>query len=120
MIEERIRKLILPGTVLPKPEAKADFVVKSWGTRRGEAALVYCIPNHGNPRRPHQKGVSVSEFESAFAELHRSGEFTRAWFTKHLANCAKEGSCNYTTIGGVFELLGEAKYSKRGVYECLR
>lgn len=117
MIEKRIRKFFLPGTVIPKPEAKADFIMKAWGTRRGENALVYFVPNHVNPDKPNQKGVTVSEFEEAFAELKRSGEFTRVWFNKHLANCAKEGACNYTTIGGVFELLGEAAYSRRGVYE---
>ncbi len=120
MIQERIRKSVRPGTVIPKPEANANFVVKAWGTRRGEAALVYFIPNHGNLGKPHQKGVTVSEFERAFGELERSGEFTRAWFNKHLASCATEGACNYTTIGGVFELLGEATYSKRGVYERQR
>lgn len=117
MIADRIHESIFSGTVIPKPEAKSDFYVKAWGKRRGEAALVYCIPNHGNPAKPHEKGVTESEFEKAFAELKRSGEFTRAWFDKHLPNCAKEGSCNYTTIGGIFELLGEAAYSSRGVYE---
>jgi hypothetical protein len=29
--------------------------------------------------------------------------------------CAKEGGCNFTTIGGVFEVLGYAKY-ERGMY----
>lgn len=117
MILDRIRSAVPPGTVIPKPEATADFIVKAWGKRRGEPALVYFIPNHGNTSRPHQKGVTVSEFKKSFAELRSCGEFTRAWFNKHLAGCAKEGACNYTTIGGVFELLGEAKYSKRGVYE---
>lgn len=70
----------------------------------------------GNPGSPNQKGVTVPEFEKAFGELQRSGNFTRDRFNKHLANCTKEGACNYTTIGGVFEFLGEAAYSKRSVY----
>ena len=120
MVAEQIRKSILSGTVIPKPEARADFVVKAWGQRRGEAALVYSIPNHLNPSKPNEKGITESEFEKAFGELQISGEFTRAWFNKQLPNCAKEGACNYTTIGGVFELLGEAKYSSRGVYKRCR
>lgn len=116
MIADRIRESIVSGTVIPKPEAEAN-VVKVWGKRRGETALVYCIPNHGNPSKPHEKGVTESEFEKAFSELKDSGEFTRAWFNKHLPNCAKEGACNYTTIGGIFVLLGEATYLSRGVYE---
>lgn len=120
MIVERIRKSILPGTVIPKPEANAEFVVKAWGQRRGETALIYFIPNHGNPSKPHEKGVTESEFEKAFTALQKSGEFTRDWFNMYLPNCAMEGGCNYTTIGGVFVLLGDATYSSRGVHERRR
>ncbi len=119
MIADRIRQSLLPGTIIPKPEAKDNFVVKTWGKRRGEPALVYFIPNHLNPTKPYEKGITESEFEKSFAQLQKSGEFTRDWFNKFLHACAKEGDCNYTTIGGIFELLGEAKYSSRGVYESL-
>jgi hypothetical protein len=117
MIVERIKESILFGAVIPKPEAKADFVVKGWGNRRAEPALIYLIPNHGDASKPHQKGITESEFEMAFSELVSSGTLTRRWFNQYLSNCAKEGACNFTTIGGIFELLGEAAYSGRGVYE---
>ena len=116
MIVDQIKKSIAAGTVIPKPEAKSDFTVKAWGKRRGEPALIYYIPNHGNPNKPHEKGITENELEKAFAQLQQSGEFTRVWFNAHLAACAKEGACNYTTIGGIFELLSNAKYSSRGVY----
>lgn len=119
MIVERIQQAVLSGAVIPKPEAKADFVVKAWGRRRSERALIYLIPNHGNPGRPHEKGITETEFELAYEELRSSGELTRTWFVKNLPGCAKEGSCNYTTLGGIFELLGEATYSSRGVYKRL-
>lgn len=32
------------------------------------------------------------------------------------AACAKEGACNFTTIGGLLELLGQAERGERGVY----
>ena len=118
MIIERIRGSILSGTVIPKPGAKADFIVKGWGERRREVALIYRIPNHNNPGRPYEKGITASEFETAFSELKSSGQFTRAWFNAHLSKCAQEGGCNFTTIGGIFELLSEAAYSGRGIYEC--
>lgn len=120
MIAERVRKAIGPGAIIPKPEGKGEFVVKGWGRRRGEAALIYRIPNHKCPSKPYEKGITESEFERAYAELQRSGQFTRAWFNEHLPNCSREGGCNYTTIGGVFELLGEAIYSNRGAYERCR
>ena len=116
-IIERIKSTIKPKTVIPKPEATAPFVVKCWGTRRGQAAMVYHIPNHVDPSKPHEKGVTESEFAAAYAQLLSTGELTRAWFTKALPGCAKEGACNFTTVGGIFELLGEAKYSELGVYK---
>lgn len=116
MIADRIRNSIFSGMCIPKPEAKADFYVKNWGRRRGEPALIYSIPNHRSPGKGLAKGITESEFVQAYAELQLSGKFTRTWFNGHLAKCAKEGGCNFTTIGGVFEILGEAKYSSRGVY----
>ena len=117
LIADQIKKLIPSGTVIPKPSAKADFVVKGWGKRRGEAALIYFIPNHSDPDKPYEKGVTESEFQRAFQQLSTSGEFTRSWFNEHLSECAKEGGCNFTTIGGIFEMLGEAIYSEIGLYK---
>ncbi|WP_038486934.1 hypothetical protein [Collimonas arenae] len=117
MIVERIRQTISAGTILPRPVAKTGYVVKTWGRRRGEAALIYYIPNHQHPENRIARGVAESEFEKAFAELQASGEFCRAWFQVNLRRCDKENSGNFHTIGGVFELLGEAKYLRPGVYK---
>jgi hypothetical protein len=116
MIADRIRINIKPNTVVPKPEATADFIVKGWGKRRSQPALIYRIPNHVDASRPYEKGVTEHEFEAAYNELMRSGFLTREWFNNALAACAKEGGCNFTTIGGVFQLLGIAEYSTRGSY----
>jgi hypothetical protein len=115
MIIQKIREL-RPGTIIPKPEAIADFQIKGWGIRRGEAALIYRIPNHRSPDKRLEKGVTVSEFELAYAELQISGKFTRNWFNSNLHAAAIEGGCNYTTIGGIFCLLGVANYGTRGEY----
>ena len=115
MLIENIHSLE-PGTIIPKPEATAAFKIKGWGERRGEPALIYWIPNHKNPNKPLAKGVTVSEFERAHAEIIATGQFTRAWFNFNLGLCAKEGGCNFTTIGGIFELLGLARYASRGTY----
>jgi hypothetical protein len=113
-------KQIPPGTVIPKPEAKSDFTIKGWGKRRHEAALVYNIPNHSNPGKPYQKGVTLSEWEQAYKQLLESGQFTREWFDSNMQACSSEGGCNFTTIGGILSLLGLAVYSERGVYRKLR
>ena len=108
-------KGIRSGTVIPKPEPRGDYKVKGWGIRRGADALVYTIPSHTNPAKPYEKGISLPEWRQAFEQLNASGELTRAWFNAEMGTCAKEGGCNFTTIGGVFELLGYARY-QRGSY----
>jgi hypothetical protein len=105
-----------PGTIIPKPAAGEGFVVKGWGTRRGETALVYFIPNHKHPDRPHQKGVNLTELKLAFDRLVAEGEFNREWFDNALADCASEGGCNFTTIAGLMCLLDVARFAERGVY----
>ncbi len=117
MLIERIRATATRGVVIPKPMAKGKFMVKGWGKRRGEPALIYTIPNHKNPSIPYAKGVTVNELEMAFAQLSSAGGFTRTWFNVNLPMCAKEGGCNFTSIGGIFVLLGLARYSGKGVYE---
>ncbi len=75
LIEQRIK----PGTVIPKPQARGKFVVKGWGRRRNERAIVYNIPNHSNPSRPYQKGIIMSEWKMVSSQLFRAGEFTSKW-----------------------------------------
>lgn len=116
MIVEIIKKEISPGVEIPKPNPNGRFLVKGWGRRREEDALVYTIPNHKNPTKPYEKGITASEFETAYKQLRASGELTRHWFDVHLPSCAKEGSCNFTTVGGIFDVLGEAKYVGNGLY----
>ena len=46
----------------------------------------------------------------------KTGEFSSQWFKRAMADYYKEGSCNFTIIGGVFVLLGNAGYLERGRY----
>ena len=93
--------------------------MKSWGKRKGEDALIYRIPNRKDPAKPYEKGITVKEWEQAFRQLVDTGEFTKAWFDANMRRCPNEGSCNSTTIGGIFSLLGLADYGGRGVYRRL-
>lgn len=117
MIVCEIRNAILPGTIIPRPLSKKAFVIKTWGHRRGERALIYFIPNNRDNNRPYEKGIAESEFEQAYRELMKRGRFTHSWFNENLRRCAKEGPCNFTLIGGVFEILKLSKYVKKGIYE---
>ena len=116
MLLNGILHLAPAGATIPKPAAAGNFRVKGLGKRRGEEALIYLIPNHSNPRKPHEKGITASEFERAYARLHSAGELTKQWFKKHLPECDAEGPCNFTTVGGIFVLMGEAVYEARGKY----
>ena len=92
-------------------------LLRSWRRpRRGERALVYSIPNRRNPSRPYAKGVNVSDWEQAYEQLMSTGSLEYSWFRSSMAECCKSGACNFTTIGGVFVLLGIAVRLGRGVY----
>ena len=114
---ERIKNIAPPGTVIPKPETNRQKVV-GWGWSRGECALVYSIPNKKGKAKQSTKRIKVSDFQAAHKVLIGTGEFTKSWFNQHLRACANDGDCNFTTIGGIFELLGDARHCecKRGVY----
>ncbi|MGO9786687.1 MAG: hypothetical protein ACLPL5_07760, partial [Stellaceae bacterium] len=70
--------------------------------------------------KPHEKGVTNSEWKMACKRLRDSGDFTRQWFVQCMPACNAEGPCNFTTIGGVFELLGYATYDRPGAYRSKR
>ena len=116
MIFEQIVEKAPEGTVIPKPKAKLDFRVKGIGKRRGEEAIIYFVPNHKNLACPNEKGINRTEFEKAYEQLSMTGQFTREWFKTNLPDCNNEGSCNFTTIGGLFDLIGKAKYTGPGKY----
>lgn len=102
---------------IPKPETDNPFIIKGTGKRRNELAVVYNIPNHKDPDKPHQKGITVSEFIALLNEAQLKGEVTREWFNKNLPACAKEGGCNFTSACGILELLGYLTYAGNGLYK---
>lgn len=116
MILERIKSDVRPGTVIPKPQSALEYRVVGWGQSRGEDALVYSIPTRSSGGKPSTKRIKISDFQAAYDVLVKTGKFTHNWFEENLPDCAKDGNCNFTTIGGIFELLGEAQYGHRGAY----
>ena len=116
MIIQRIKWDIRPGTIIPRPQSAREYRVVGWGQSRGEDALVYSIPTLLSGGKASKKRIKISDFKAAYDVLVKTGEFTYGWFKDNLPDCAKDGSCNFTTIGGIFELLGEAQYGHRGAY----
>jgi hypothetical protein len=78
-ILEEIEWEIKADAIIPKPAARADFIVKNvWGVRRREDALIYTIPSHKT--KPYEKGITKSEWVQAFEHLKDAGHFSRSWF----------------------------------------
>jgi hypothetical protein len=104
MVFARVQNALAGGTTLPGTR----YFVKGAGNRRGEPAIIYCIPNRKS-EAPHEKGVSKSELEKAHSQLLASGHFTRAWFNENLPAAALEGPCNFIAIGAAFVAVGIAR-----------
>jgi hypothetical protein len=114
VVIDRILSEIAVGTEIPKPSAKGKFRLRGEGEVRGERGIRYSIPRTGRP--DGQKGVTAKQLEAAFDQLQRSGELTRDWWNENVRHAENEGGCNFTTVGGLFKLLGEAEYLGRGVF----
>lgn len=119
-IISKIETEFTPGAKIPKPFSEFDYYIKGWGIRRGERALIYKIPNHKNPMKPHEKGITVSEFLMAYERITNGEDISRKWFEKTLYRCNNEGTCNFTTLGGIFQELGLVKYYQEGVYKIIK
>jgi hypothetical protein len=117
MIIPRIKRVIRPGTKIPKPQTRRAYVVIGWGMSRGEEALVYELPTRPGTKRSSRKRIPSSAFEETYRILVDTGEITRDWFVSHYPKLDADGSCNFTTLGGIFVLLEEAVYERPGVYK---
>ena len=117
MTLSQIKQTVFPGVIIPKPLSKQVYVVVGWGRSRGEEALVYRLPPKPNTKKASTKRIPASVFEEANKELRGTGQITRVWFQRSFPVVDADGDCNFTTLGGVFELLGRAVYARPGVYK---
>lgn len=92
-------------------------MVVGWGWSRNEDALVYRLPMRPGTKKASEKRIRSSAFVEAFRVLQGTGRLTRTWFARRFPDLERDGSCNFTTLGGVFVLLGEARYIGSGEYE---
>lgn len=119
-IEIKLKELVDKNSRIPKPETNNEFKILRVGIRRNQPAIIYSIPSHINENIHYEKGITYSEFSSVLNELFNTGYVTRTWFNDNLPECAKEGSCNFTSLCGILELLGYCKYSEKGKYEAIK
>ncbi|MGB6129032.1 MAG: hypothetical protein WBG30_09800 [Psychrilyobacter sp.] len=99
----------LKGMIIPKPYTEKQ-IIKGLGKRRGKEPLIYKIPSRTVKNKYYEKGINCDEFNFSFSLLKQKKYFDRKTFNTELPYCSKEGGCNFTTIGGLFELLGVAEY----------
>ena len=105
-------KAIPKGTQIPKPESDEIYTVVGLGKSRGEPALVYQIPG----KSKSTKRVPLSAFKWADEQLVTTGKLVHSDFTDAFPKVDNDGGCNFTTLGGVFVLMGDAFYETRSVY----
>jgi len=119
MIFELIKRTMLPGTRIPKPRSKETYRFVRWGFSRGEEALVYQIPAKPGTKKLSTKRIPRSVFEEAYETLLNKGEITKVWFANAFPKVDADGSCNFTTLGGIFQILNLAEWAGEGVYRRL-
>ena len=102
----------------PDPETGDRRDVSSEGMGhpawRASAHLLHPQPEGRVEAAP--EGRDCVGLETGMGATGLDGELRTSWFTSALPGCSGEGSCNFTTIGGVFELLGLAVRDGRGAY----
>lgn len=120
MILERIRNTVKPGTEIARPHSTKTFTVVRWSKVHGEPAMVYRSPMKPGTRMFLEKRIAASMFTRCFEELARSGEITKPWFEQSFPDLKTGQNSHFTALGGVLELLGEARYVRPGVYKRQR
>jgi hypothetical protein len=120
MILNRVKAIAVPSMRIPKPQSTQAYEVVGWRMSRGEEAVVYRIPMQPGTRKASEKRIQASAFVRAFEVLTDAGEITRSWFKREFPELQADGTCNFTTLGGIFELLGEARYVRPGIYRATK
>lgn len=110
-LENELKQLVQKNSIIPKPHTNNPFRVLRIGRRRNQTAIIYSIPCHTGKKSHYEKGVTYSDFAKVLQGLEKNGFVTLSWFAENLPDCVKEGSCNYTSLCGMLELLGYCKYS---------
>jgi hypothetical protein len=120
MIIENIKTNVPPGTIIPKPRSREVYLVIGWKTNKsGEEVLEYSIPARSDTMKRSTKRIPSSVFREAYEVLCDKGEITKDWLASTFPKVDACGGCNFTTLGGIFQLLGLAEWEKPGVYRRL-
>lgn len=100
-------KCLQTGTTIPKPKSKHKYEIRHWLHVDGEERLAYSIA---------RKSIPISWIRVSFERITETGELRTEWFRRSFYGGKDLGGCNFTTVGGLFCLIGIAEYSKPGLY----
>jgi hypothetical protein len=95
------------GTSIPKVESTRNHQIKDWSFKGTKESFSYTVAS---------KSMRVSWIRGCFEELGKTGELRTAWFRESFYDGEDLGGCNFTTIGGLFILIGIAKRARKGLY----
>lgn len=115
-IQREVERLVQQHAVVPKPQSSETYRLLRVGESRGERAVVYELPKRPKSKRASTKRIPLSAFEKCARQLSATRSLTRKWFADQYPELEVDGTCNFTTLGGVLELLGLARYSGPGEY----
>jgi len=120
MIIELIKSKVPPGTIIPKPQSKKVYPVTGWKhNRQGKEVLEYSIPTKSGTGKQQKKTIFSEVFEAAYEALCSKRDITKDWLANTFPKVNAAGGCNFTTLGGIFEILNLVERAGRGVYRRL-
>ncbi len=115
-IQQHVERLVREKAIVPKPQSTETYRLVRIGKSRGARALVYELPKRPESKRVSTKRIPLPVIEECAHRLFCTGSIKRTWFAEHYPQLESDGTCNFTTVGGVLQLLGLARYSGLGEY----
>lgn len=111
-----IIQLVNENARVPKPKSSEVYTLKRIGISRGKKAVVYEIPKKIKSKQFSEKRIPLDVFEAAVHQIKTKGILSKTWFKQTYPDIDADGSCNFTTLGGVLELLKIVIYKQPGYY----
>ncbi len=104
VLVSEIKSKLPIGTRIPRP--RKDTVIIDYRYIKGVECLSYRIGSDDEGQ------LTKMDFDIAYSKLMNQSSITRDWF--YATRNTKP--CDYTTLGGIFILLGIATYIGKGTY----
>ncbi len=113
-LKERIIDYYKKHTAISKPKGGYIFIENIGNTK------IDGVEKEGFQYSVDSKNKKYVPFDTLFLcykRIFAFGELTTEWFKTTFPKEYKDRPCNFTTIGGVFILLGIAVYKNSGIYK---